>query len=222
MPAKAELPDIKQLKKLCEKHNTDPFNARDRGLIACVSFASFDLVDLSLIKVNEVIRQDGTLYDETYIPAEYSALNKPKLVYIGSGTYFRRVLLDVIEWRLSNNLGLLDRGLYCALNPMSCFFLQDDGSEFGVHYRDQEGRPAAVEPYDMRRHFNKFYLGEGINWQLLNYAFMMNYWKAKSPDKPAQAVKDLVAMTAVDAATIRKKCARNEETIQSVLEDLYR
>jgi hypothetical protein len=51
---------------------------------------------------------------------------------------------------------------------------------------------------------------------------MMNYWKARSPDKPAQAVKDLMAMTGIDAATIRKKCARNEKTIETILEELYR
>lgn len=222
MAAKAELPDVGQLKVLCDKHGRMPFNLRDKGLIACVSFASFSLVDLSLIKVNEMIGEDGRLYDETYIPPEYSALGKEKLVYIGHDTYFRRVLLAVIEWRLINKVGLLDCGPYGGLNPESRFFLQDDGSDFDVSYRSRDNKSALVEPYDMRRHFNKFDLGEGVNWEVLNYAFMMNYWQEKAPDKPIDAIKDLVAMTAQLPATIRSKCAKNEKTIQGILEDLYR
>ncbi len=222
MPAKAGLPDVKQIKRLCEKHAGEPFNARDSGLIACVGFASFDLVDLSLIKVEEMIHENGTLLTETFIPPEYGAVKKSKHVFIGANTFFRKVLHGVIEWRLANNLGVINRGIYAGLIPDKPFFLQNDGTAFDIHYRDKDRNTGVVEPYDMRRHFNKFYLGEGVNWQLLNYAFMMNYWKAKSPDKPAQAIKDLVAMTGVDAATIRKKCARNEESIEGILENLYR
>ena len=222
MPAKAHLLDVKQLARLCEKHSTAPFNPRDRALIACTGLAYFNLIDLSLIKVDEIIREDGEVYHQTYIPAAYNAFGKTKRLYIVEGSYLRKALLVYIDWRRENKLKLLDRDLYAGLDPKSNFFLQDDGSAFDVHYREKSGKPTSIEPYDMRRHFNKFYLGEGVDWQLLNHSFMLNYWKAKAPDKPAEAVKDLMELTAVDAATIRKKCARNEKTIRDVLEGLYR
>ncbi len=222
LPAKAQLPDIRQIKALCEKHAKPPFNDRDRGLIACVGLASLNLVDLSLLKVNEVVAENGSIYEETHIPPEYSALGKAKHVYIGRDTYFRHALTGVFQWRVGNEIGMIDRQLYGGLAPESRFFLQDDGSEFDVHYRRRLGKNTLIEPYDMRRHFNKFYLGEGVNWEVLNQAFMLNYWRVKAPDKPADAVKDLVAMTGQLAETIRAKCARNEETIQSILETLYR
>jgi hypothetical protein len=58
---------------------------------------------------------------------------------------------------------VLDRDLYAGLSPSSRFFLQDDSSNFDIHFCDKQNTSGAVEPYDMRRHFNKFYLGESVN-----------------------------------------------------------
>ena len=123
--------------------------------------------------------------------------------------------------RLDKKLGLLDRGIYSGLNPESRFFLQSDGEPFGITFRKRTDKPALIEPYGIRRRFNKFYLGEGVTWQTLNDAFIMLYWIDKAPEKPADAVADLIALTGLDPATIKKKTAREEISLQTILENIF-
>lgn len=225
MAGKEKYPDPKAIRRLAVKHGRDAnnrFNARDEGLIASAGHAYWTVTDLSLIKVSDLVGESGQLKVEGMLPARYSAYDKERYFVIGKETYFAKALQGVIEWRQEHQLKLLDRDLFAGLNPDSEFFLQDDGSKFDVSYRERANKPALLEPYQMRRHFQKFYLGEGVTWQTLNDAFIMNYWVAKSPEKPAQAVKDLQAMTGLHPNTIRQKCAREETCIQGILEILYR
>lgn len=220
MAGKAKLPTPKEIKALANKHKPPKFNARDKGLIAGAGFAYWSLIDLSLIKVSDLVKENGQLLDHGFLPASYSAYGKEKLFIIGKKNYFRQILQAVIDWRIENELGLLDRNLFGHLNPDSRFFLQNDGTPFSVSFRERKDKPALIEPYDMRRHFDKFLLGEGITWKTLNDAFIMNYWNDKAPEKPAQAIKDLMLLTTSDPTTIRKKCQREERSIQDILENI--
>ncbi len=222
MAGKAKLPDPKKIKALVSKHKPPEFNACDKGLISCAGCAGWTLIDLSLIKVSDLVTEKGQLIASGYLPAEYNANGKSKLFIIGRNGFFRKVLQDVIDYRLENKHGILDRGLYAGLNPESRFFLQESGEPFGVTYREREGKSALVEPYDMRRKFNRFYLGEGVTWQTLNDSFVMNYWNDKSLEQPAQAIRDLIELTGQDPATLKKKTAREESSIQEILENLFK
>ncbi len=222
MAGKAKLPDPKTVKTIVNKHNPPKFNATDKGLIAGAAFAGWTLIDLSLIKVSDLVEESGQLVVVGVLPAEYNANGKTKVFVIGRKTFLRKILQAVIDHRLNEKHGVIDRGLFGGLNPESRFFLQESGEPFGVTYRDREDKSALVEPYDMRRQWQKYYLGEGVTWQTLNDSFIMNYWNAKAPEKPARAVKDLIDLTGQDPATIKKKTAREESSIQETLENLFK
>ncbi len=221
MAGKAKLPDPVSIKKIVNKHKPPKFGPTDKGLIAGAAYAGWTLIDLSLIKVSDLVTEKGQLVVTGYLPEEYSANDKEKFFVIGRKTFFRKCLQGVIDHRLENKLGLIDRALFGGLNPESRFFLQESGEPFGITYRDRNDKSALVEPYDMRRKWQKYFLGEGVTWQTLNDAFMMNYWNAKAPEKPTQAIKDLIEMTGQDPATIKKKTNREESSIQEILENLF-
>ncbi len=221
MAGKAELPDPKKIKAIVNKHKLPKFNATDKGLIAGAAIAGWTLIDLSLIRVSDLVTDSGQLVVTGFLPTEYSANAKEKFFVVGRKTFFKECLQGVIDHRLKEKHGVLDRGLFGGLNPDSRFFLQPSGEPFGITYRDRAEKSALVEPYDMRRQWQKYYLGEGVTWQTLNDAFMLNYWNAKAPEKPSRAVKDLMEMTGADPATIKKKTSREESSIQDILENLF-
>ncbi len=223
MPKVSDLSDFKSIRKVIVKHSDDRgFNARDRGLIAASSLAHWGPIDLSLIKVSDLVKESGEMVVDGFLPSEYSAFNKERYFVLGKDTYFTEVMRAVIDWRIENDIGTISLGIYGGLNPDSKFFLHDTGEEFKNIYRPRKGKKDLVDPYEMRRHFARLYLGEGVTHQTLNDAFIMNYWVASSPSGPAQAVKDIQFQTGLHPKTIKDKCAREETSIKDVLENIYR
>lgn len=223
MPNPTHLLDYKAIRKLIMKHSDDKgFNARDRGLIAGASLAHWGPIDLSLLKVPDLVKESGQIVVDGFLPADYSAFHKERYFVLGKDTYFSALIKAVVDWRLKNQLGTISLGIYAGLNPESEFFLQDNGLPFKNIYRPREGKKDLVDPYEMRRHFSKLYLGEGVTHQTLNDAFIMNYWVASAPSGSAQAVKDIQAQTGLHPKTIKEKCAREEITIKNLLENIYK
>lgn len=223
MSSSPDLLDFRAIKKLIAKHcESKGFNARDRGLIASASLAHWGPIDLALIKVSDLVSESGSLVVDGFLPAEYSAFDKPRYFVLGKETYFSEILKSVINWRVNKKLGTITLGIYSGLNPDSKFFLQDNGEPFKNIYRPREGKKDLVDPYEMRRHFSKFYLGEGVTHQTLNDAFIMNYWVESSPSGSVKTVTQIQAQTGLHPKTIKEKCAREETTIKDVLENIYR
>jgi hypothetical protein len=53
-------------------------------------------------------------------------------------------------------------------------------------------------------------------------SFIANFWEVKSLQGTTQAIRDLMDMTGLTAETLRKKCIRQQESIQEILGNLYR
>ncbi len=221
MVSKAKVPDPKGIKRLITKHKPPAFTKCDQGLIAGAGCACWSLIDMSLIKTSDLVKESGQLKVTGYLPTEYNASGKQKLFVIPKKGLFHNILQGVIEERLELGNGTLDRKLFSGLNPESRFFLQVNGKNFDVSYVERQGKAARVEPYDMRRRFAKFYLGEGVTWRTLNRAFVMNYWLKEAPVRPADTVRNLMALTGLDPATIKKHASREETTIEEILSNIY-
>lgn len=214
-----------QIRRVALKHGNHPsgaFNVRDEALIAGAGFAHWTAIDLSLMRVEDLVQESGELYLDGCLSDTYHAGGKYRFFSIGKDTYFHSALTKVIEWRIANKLRLLDRGLYGGLNPKSRFFLQDDGSDFSVTYTERVGNTDLCEPHRLRRHFKNFLLGEGQSLNTLNDAFIINYWIARSSFGAVKARKELVERTGLNIETIRQKTTREEVTIKEFMETLYK
>lgn len=213
---------VSKIIKLAKKHSSEPFNERDEALVAMVGLAYFSANELSLIRVSDIITErNGVVYDAE-LPEEINANGKARYFFIGEHTYLRQCLDSYIEWRKEKGLQCLDRDLYRGLDPESYFFLKDDGSRFNVTFKNRHEGDTATQAIQMQRHFKKFYLGDGVTISSLMDSFIINLWNERSKAGSTQAMKDLMAITGLTAETLRKKCVRQQQSLQELLTGLYK
>jgi len=221
MNKKGQLLNTKAIIKLAKKHGDDPFNVRDEALIAFAGLAYFSGHDLSQVTVSDVITERGKIVIDNYLPGSVSSNGKARMFYIGKKTYLQDVTVRVIEWRIENQLGCIDRGLFAGLNPESKFFLKDDGSEYGLNFKNRHEGDTVTQPLQMQRKFKSFYLPEGVSLTTLMDSFIESFWLKKSSEGTVQAIRDLVELTGLSKETLRIKCIREQTSLQDILENLY-
>jgi len=221
MSKKGQLLNTKAIIKLAKKHGDDPFNVRDEALITFAGLAYFSGHDLSLVTVSDVITERGKIVIDNYLPGSVSSNGKARMFYIGKKTYLQDLTVRVIEWRIKNKLGCLDRGLFAGLNPESKFFLKDDGSEYGLNFKNRHEGDTVTQPLQMQRKFKSFYLPEGVSLTTLMDSFIESFWLKKSSEGTVQAIRDLVELTGLSKETLRVKCIREQTSLQDILENLY-
>jgi len=221
MSKKGQLLNSKAIIKLAKKHGDDPFNVRDEALIAFAGLAYFSGHDLSLVTVSDVITERGKIVIDNYLPGSVGSNDKARMFYIGKNTYLQDVTVRVIEWRIENKLGCIDRGLFAGLNPESKFFLKDDGSEYGLNFKNRHEGDTVTQPLQMQRKFKSFYLPEGVSLTTLMDSFIESFWLKKSSEGTVQAIRDLVELTGLSKETLRVKCIREQTSLQDILENLY-
>jgi hypothetical protein len=213
---------VKNIVRLAKKHGSEPFNARDEALVAMVGLSYFSANELSLIKVSDLVTERHGLVYDAELPEEINANGKARYFFIGDQTYLKCCLEAYIKWRKENGFQVLDRELYRGLDPDSYFFLKDDGSRFDVTFKNRFEGDTVTQPLQMQRHFKKFFLGEGVTINSLMDSFIINLWNERSKAGTTQAMKDLVAITGLTAETLKKKCVRQQQSLQELLTNLYK
>ncbi|TNC79219.1 MAG: hypothetical protein C9356_20340 [Oleiphilus sp.] len=223
MAAKPVYLELNQVKDLVQKHRNSPFCVRDAALIGFSGLAYLSLVDLSLIRVKDVVSESGQIYKQTVIPREYNPNGKEKLLVIPNKSLLLELTEELIEWRKSRNFGVSNLGTYCGLNPESKLFVRDDGESFELSPRVKGVKDTVnMQPAMLRRHFDRFVLGLGVNHQSLNRSFLLNFYGESIRDgKPSKTIKSLVALTGLGVDTIRKQVNREPRSIREVLSDIY-
>lgn len=213
---------VKEIRRIADQHGEEPFCARDKALISLAGMAYFSATELSLLRVSDLITERHELVYDGYLPAEMSTSSHERYFFIGKKTYLQATLSEYIGWRIDHGFGMLDRDLYCGLNPDSRVFLKDDGTEFSLNFKSQSSDRTLTQALQMQRHFKGFYLGEGVSLNVLQDSFIANFWQIKSQEGTTQAIRDLIDMTGLTAETLRKKCIRQQRSIKDILGNLYR
>jgi len=218
----SEILDVKSIVKLAKKHGKDPFCVRDEALLALSGLAYFNATELSLVRVRDLVSERGGIVFDGYLPEEFSANKFARYFFIGTETYLSKCIENYIEWRISKGFDCLDRDLYLGLDPNSYLFVKNDGSYFDLNYKNRYEGDTLTQPLQLQRHFKNFILGEGVSLTSLMDSFIANFWEVKSLQGTTQAIRDLMDMTGLTAETLRKKCIRQQESIQEILGNLYR
>ena len=215
--------DNDEIKQLANKHLKGKFNVRDSALVAFSGMSYLTLLDLSLVRVKDLISESGMIYKQTCLPAIFNPNAKEKVLIIPNKSYLFEAVEKVIEWRKLNSFGLSSLGTYSGLNPESKFFLDNEGNEFSVAPRSKGNTEIArMQPTKLRRHYNKFLLPVGVTAQGLNRSFLLNFYNESIKDgKPTKTIKSLVALTGLGVDTIRRQVNREPRSIQEVLSEMY-
>jgi len=221
MSVRGKLLDYKAIIKLAAKHSKGEFNENDEALILFAGLAYFSAHELTLLKVEDLITDRGLIVIDGVLPSSFSATGKERYFFIGDNTYLSDSIFKVIEWRLKNKYGCLDRSLFAGLDPKSPFFLKDNGTEYKLNYKRRFEGDTVTQPLQMQRKFKSYYFPEGVSITTLLNSFIENVWLARSRDGTFQAIRDLVGLTGLSKETLRTKCIREKTSIQDVLENLY-
>jgi hypothetical protein len=223
MQSKPLFLEPEDIKELAKKHLNGKFNVRDAALIAFAGMSYLNLLDLSLIRVKDLISESGKVYKQTILPAEFNPYDKQKVLIIPNSSLLLQLLEGVIAWRQEEKLGLSNLGTYCGLNPDSRFFLDNNGDEFYLTARVKGGKDIAkMQPTKLRRHFSKFVLPLGVTPQGLNRSFLLNfYYESIKDGKTSKTIQSLVKLSGLGVDTIRRQVYREPRSIKEVLEEMY-
>lgn len=224
LATKPELLSPLAIVKLAKKHENPPYCVRDAALIACAGLAFLSLLDLSLLKVNDIVHENGRIYARTEIPAIYNPNGKRKLFFIPEKSYLLEILERYIDWRIENSLGTTNLGIFRTLNPESHFFLDDNGEPFGLTPRLKGSDSLSqMQPTRMRRHFQKLVLPENVTVGGLNQSFVMNFYAESIADGlPTTTMKSLQALTGLGLDTLRTWTRREPRSVEQIMSELYR
>ncbi len=224
LATKPELLSPQAIVKLAKKHENPPYCARDAALISCAGLSFLSLLDLSLLKVNDVVHENGRIYARTEIPAIYNPNGKRKLFFIPENSYLLDILERYICWRIENKFGTTNLGIFRSLNPESHFFLDDNGEPFGLTPRLKGSDSLSqMQPTRMRRHFQKLVLPENVTVGGLNKSFVMNFYAESIADGlPTTTMKSLQALTGLGLDTLRTWTRREPRSVEKIMSDIYR
>lgn len=213
---------VQEIKTIADRHGIEPFSPRDRAMILLAGLAYFSAMDLTLVRVRDVITERYGIVLDGYLPADASADRRERYFFIGKSTVLRQALSDYIDWRIRAGVGVLDLGLFCGLDPDSRLFATDGGSDYSLTHKKGSGGRTLSQALQVQRQFQRYQMGEGVSLSVLMDSFIANFWDVKSKQGTAQAIRDLMSMTNMTAETLRKKCIRQESSIRDILGSLYK
>ncbi len=121
----------KQIKLLAEQQ-ANCTNWNDGAMVTFSGLPYFNLIELSLINVEDLMSERGQLVNSFVMPERISG-GKVRLVNIGKRGFLVEVIKSVIEHRKSNSFGIIkNTGMYCGLEPETRFFLMPEASHLDL------------------------------------------------------------------------------------------
>jgi len=208
----------KQIKLMAEQQ-ANRTNWNDSGLIVFSGLLYFNLIELSLINVEDLITERGRLVASFVMPERIIG-GKGRLVNIGKRGFIVDVINHVIEHRKASNLGVIkNTGMYCGLEPETRFFLNDKGEPFKL----KKSSTGNYQPYALRRHIKSLNLGEGLDIRALQESFIANVWNAsrESGVGDVDILKSLQKLTGLTTNTLRPKVIRRDRSVIETVKHLY-
>jgi hypothetical protein len=208
----------KQIKLLAEQQ-AERTSWNDGGLIVFSGLLYFNLIELSLLNVEDLITERGKRITSFVMPERITG-GKGRLVNIGKKGFVVDVINHVINYRHSNNLGVIkDTGMYAGLEPETSFFQSAKGEAFKL----KKAASGNYQPYALRRYIKAFNLGEGIDTRALQESFIANVWNAsrESGLGDVDILKSLQKLTGLTTNTLRPKVIRRDRTVLETIKALY-
>lgn len=199
----------KQIKLLAQQQSIRT-NWNDGGLVVFSGLLYFNLIELSLINVEDLITERGKIVTSFVVPERISG-GKGRLVNIGKYGFIVEVINKVIEHRKSNSFGIIkNTGMYCGLEPETRFFLNAKGEPFKLKKNSSNN----YQPYALRRYLKALNLGEGIDTRSLQESFISNVWNASrdSGVGDVDILKSLQKLTGLTTNTLRPKVIQDNTT----------
>jgi hypothetical protein len=137
----------KQIKILAEQQ-ANRTNWNDGAMVAFSGLLYFNLIELSLINVEDLISERGKLATSFVMPERISG-DKGRLVNIGKRGFVVDVINRVTDHRKDNGFGIIkNTGMYCGLEPETRFFLNGKGEPFKLKKNASDN----YQPYALRRY----------------------------------------------------------------------
>jgi len=209
----------KQIKAIAEQQ-ANRTTWIDGAMVAFSGLLYFNLIELSLISVSDLITPKGKINKSFVMPEYISGKDKGRLVNIGSKGFLIEVINLVIEQRIANGLGVIkNTGMYCNLDPDTEFFLNDKGEPFKLKRNASDN----YQPYSLRRHMKSLNIGEGIDTRSLNESFIANVWNASrdSGVGDVDILRSLQKLTGLSTNTLRPKVIRRDKSVLDTIKHLY-
>lgn len=214
MKTKRNHATFQQITSVADKHKYKPFTPVDAAIIATLGHSYYNLLDLSKIRVSDLMKHNGNLVDVCC----YGSGEKTKLLRVSG--YVRDILEVVVQWRLNLGYGVTSCPEYNNLDPDSQFFLDAGGSPFGVG-KVHNGNTVSYAPYGMRKRFKKYSLPAGWKVSTLNDSFLYGMWRSVSMMKPSDATKILEQATGLTPSTIKQKTYEEPIAVYEALARTY-
>lgn len=208
----------KQIKLMAEQQ-ANRTNWNDSGLIVFSGLLYFNLIELSLINVEDLITERGSLLTSFVMPERISG-DKGRLINIGKRGFVVDVINRVIEHRKNNGFGIIkNTGMYFGLEPETRFFLNGKGEPFKLKKNSSDN----YQPYALRRYLKALNLGEGIDIRSLQESFIANVWNASrdSGVGDVDILKSLQKLTGLTTNTLRPKVIRRDKSVIETVKNLY-
>lgn len=205
--------------KLMAIQQSERTNWNDGGLVTFSGLLYFNLIELSLLDVEDLITERGDLVTSFVMPERITG-GKGRLVSIGKRGFIIDVINNIIEHRKVNGFGVIkNTGLYCGLEPESRFFLNNKGESFKL----KKNQSSNYQPYAIRRYLKALNLGEGIDTKSLNESFICNVWNASREANVGDVdiLKSLQKLTGLTTNTLRPKVIRRDKSVVQTVKHLY-
>lgn len=206
--------------KLTVERQAKRTNWIDGAMVSFSGLLYFNLIELSLISVSDLITKTGKINKSFVMPEYISGKDKGRLVSIGSKGFLIEVINHVIEYRIANGFGVIkNTGMYCNLDPDTEFFLNAKGEPFKLKKNNSDN----YQPYSLRRHIKNLNIGEGIDIRSLNESFISNVWNASRDAGVGDVdiLKSLQKLTGLSTNTLRPKVIRRDKSVLDTVKDLY-
>ena len=209
----------KQIKLLAEQQSSRT-NWNDGAMVVFSGLLYFNLIEISLISVSDLITSKGKIKKSFVMPENISGKDKGRLVSIGSKGFLIDVIHHVIDYRIANGFGVIkNTGMYCNLDPDTEFFLNAKGEPFKLKKNSSDN----YQPYALRRYLKALNLGEGIDTRSLQESFIANVWNASrdSGVGDVDILKSLQKLTGLTTNTLRPKVIRRDKSVIETVKHLY-
>ena len=208
----------KQIKLLAEQQAART-NWNDGGLVVFGGLLYFNLIELSLLNVEDLITERGKIIPELVMPERITG-GKGRLVNVGKKGFIIDVINRVIDHRKSNAFGIIkNTGMYLGLEPETRFFLNAKGEEFKL----KKSASSNYQPYELRRYIKALNLGEGIDIKGLQESFIANVWNESRTAGVGDVdiLKSLRKLTGLHTDTLRPKVIRRDNKTLDVVKNMY-
>lgn len=205
--------------KLISEQQAERTNWSDGGLVVFSGLLYFNLIELSLLNVEDLITERGKIVSQLVMPERISG-GKGRLLNIGKKGFIVDVIMRIVEHRKINNFGVIkNTGMYLGLEPETRFFLNDKGDPFKLKKNASDN----YQPYALRRYIKALNLGEGIDVRALQESFIANTWNEcrAAGIGDVDILKPLRTLTGLHTDTLRPKVIRRDKTTLDVVKDMY-